>query len=355
MEKKTRILVCPLDWGLGHATRCVPIIRELIKQNAEVIIAADNRALYFLEKEFPELQAIKFHGFNVRYASKGNMLLKMGLSVPGFLFNILKENRKLKSIIHQHEIDGVISDNRFGLWNKRVPCIYLTHQVSIISPVLGTFINKINRFFISNYTECWIPDNPGKENLSGKLSGRKNKPANAIFIGPLSRFNAVNIMDKPKKYDLAVILSGPEPQRTIFETKVIQELKQKALKAAIIKGVTENDESYKIGNIDIFSHLGSNEFQAIIEESEVIISRPGYSTLMDLAVLNKKAVFVPTPGQTEQEYLGKYLAGKGMGIYIKQEKFSLDSLFLNDLKLNPVRLTSISVLKERVSEFLRKC
>jgi uncharacterized protein (TIGR00661 family) len=354
MNQKLRILVCPLDWGLGHATRCVPVIRELQRQGAEVILAADNRPFGFFKKEFPELETIRFPGFNVRYPAGANMVVKMALSAPGFIIEIIKENQRLKKLVSSLNIDGVISDNRFGLWNKQIPCVYISHQINIISPVLERLINSINHFFISRYMECWIPDHSGKGKLSGRLSESKRFPANASFIGPLSRFTEPT-GDREKKYEFAVILSGPEPQRTIFESLLVKEFKNKPYNVALVRGVTESDENYILGNIEVFSHLNTTALQEVIESSEVIVSRPGYSTIMDLAVLNKKAVFVPTPGQTEQEYLGKYLATKGIGIYQTQEKFNIDNLMLSNPNNEPISSSLPSNLKESISRFLSSC
>ncbi|HET6244767.1 MAG: glycosyl transferase family 28 [Bacteroidetes bacterium] len=348
-----RILICPLDWGLGHATRCVPIIRELLNQGAEVIIASERRPLHFLKQEFPQLQFISFEGYNIRYPSKTGMILKMAIKTPQILWRIYKEHQELKKIIASHAISAVISDNRFGLWSKKIPCVFITHQIKIKSPVFEKLLYKINCFFIRKYSECWIPDLPGSENLSGDLSHNAILPSNAFFIGPLSRFSPGKENTYEKKYDLMVIISGPEPQRTNFENIVLGQLKDKAIKAAVVRGVTESKEIYQLtDNITVYAHLNTEALKEIILASQLVLCRPGYSTIMDLAVLNKKAAFIPTPGQTEQEYLAKHLTEKGKGVYFNQNKFSLEALYLNPLKNLPLKASQSNLLKEKIVSFL---
>jgi uncharacterized protein (TIGR00661 family) len=349
--KPPRILVCPLDWGLGHASRCVPVIDELLKEGADVVIAADNRPLEFLKKEFPSLEFIKFPGFNVRYPAKGNMVLKMASSTPDFLLKIISEHLRLRKISKQHHISGIISDNRFGLSHPKIPAVFITHQVNIISPILEKQVNILNRFFINRYQECWIPDNEGEDNISGKLSQRRVELPRIRYIGPLSRFKKAE-EESESKYDIAAVLSGPEPQRTIFETKLIAALEKKALKSILIRGVTESEQWYRKGNLEIRSYADTKTLQSILESSELIITRPGYSTIMDLAALKKKAVFVPTPGQTEQEYLGKYLSDKGMGTLVDQESFNPETFFVQDKNIQPINFNSRSSLNKAVFDFL---
>ncbi|MDQ3193168.1 MAG: glycosyltransferase [Bacteroidota bacterium] len=354
LSKNTpRVLVCPLDWGLGHATRCVPIIKALLDQGAEVIIASEKRPLHFLKQEFPGLQFIPFEGYNIKYPSKTGMILKMAFSTPKILWSIYKEHQFLKKIIVDHNISAVISDNRFGLWSTSIPSIFITHQIRIKSPVFENLLFKINSFFINRYDECWIPDFSGSENLSGGLSHYGLLPGNAVFIGPLSRFTRNKTSVSQKTYDLTVIISGPEPQRSKFENIVLNQLKGKALKAAVVRGVTESKEYYQLTeNIDVYAHLDTAALSKIILDSELVLCRPGYSTIMDLAVLNTKAVFVPTPGQTEQEYLAKHLTEKGMGIYFNQKKFVLESLFLNRPKFEAIEFKENNLLDIKIKVFL---
>ncbi len=308
--KNPNILVCPLDWGIGHASRCVPIIDELLEQGANAIIGADKRPLAFLKSEYPQLKTIVFPGYEFSYPKNGNMVIKMGLQVPKIMAGIRREHILLDKIINGHKIDAVISDNRFGLWSKRIPAIFMTHQLRVKIPGKNQFGEKmlfrLNKWFVNKYKECWVPDFAGDNNLSGELSHFQNDIGSLFYIGPLSRFSKIKSDSVSKKFqnDILVVLSGPEPQRTILENKILGELQKLDLKCIVVGGKTELKEQKRISEDILFhSHLDSNDLFEAFQNSGFIISRPGYSTIMDLAALGKKAVFIPTPGQTEQEYL----------------------------------------------------
>jgi len=331
-----RILVCPLDWGLGHATRCIPIIRELNRQGAEVVIGASARPLAMLKQEFPTHEFVDFPGYGVLYPSTGNMAVKMLLSIPKVLVGIGREHRKLHEIIAAKKIDGVISDNRYGLWSKTTPCVFITHQIIIKSPLFQDRLYRLNLKYINKYTACWIPDSAGAFNLSGDLSHLSRKyelPENARFIGILSRFSEIKSPSQNSQssylYDLLVLLSGPEPQRTIFEKEVLTQLQGTDLRTLVVRGMPESDgKEQPSENVTLIPHLATVEMHKAFMSSAVVLSRPGYSTLMDLAFLNKKAIFVPTPGQTEQEYFAKSYRKRGMFFSASQGKFELKKAML---------------------------
>jgi len=369
MKSRKRILVCPLDWGLGHASRCIPVIRELIDSDLEVIIGADNGPLALLKRELPQLEFIEFPGYSVSYSKNGSMPLKMMLSSLRVFVEIYREHSLLKSIIKNYKIDAIISDNRFGLWSNTVPAVFITHQVMVKCPkhlkFLEPLIHRLNKFFIDKYDECWIPDLEGIENLSADLSHRYPLPKNAEFIGSLSRFDtnglAINESDNPERsYDLMAIISGPEPQRSIFEKIVLKQLEGTSLKAIIVRGVPEENEKIQLTeNLETISHLETNQMRAMMLSSGLILSRAGYSTIMDLAVLRKKAILVPTPGQTEQEYLAELFHQKGVFYRVSQEDFSseggLKCAIEKSAEFKGIDLTNDGLLlKKRVKGFIDK-
>lgn len=325
MQNQKRILICPLDWGLGHATRCIPIIRLLLKNKAEVFVAADGGPLALLQKEFPQLHFIPFAGYNIQYPKSGSMTLKMLLSAPKILNRIKSEQLELEKMIDHHKIDVVISDNRYGCYSKKVKSIFITHQLMIKAPLGEAILHKKVLSYVKKYNECWVPDSVAAK-LSGDLSHKFPLPENAFFVGPLSRFkySAVNI----KKYDLMAIVSGPEPQRSIFEKIVLKNLKESKLDALMVCGKADvQKQTKKDENVTIVSHLSAEEMQEAILSSRMILSRSGYSTIMDLATLGKKALFIPTPGQTEQEYLAKLYLDNGIAMCATQSEFDLQKAF----------------------------
>jgi len=324
---RPRILVAPLDWGLGHATRCIPIINELIKQHCEVIIAADGSPFFLLKKEFPTIVFLRIKGYKIQYSRNTKWLFfKLLLQFPKIIFSIWKENSWLEKIVNEYRIDAVISDNRFGVYNKRIPSVYITHQLHIKAGNVFSekIAQKIHFHFIKKYNNCWVPD--FKENgLAGELSHPANAHSNVLYIGPLSRFEKIN--DVPKVYNLLISLSGPEPQRTIFENMILIQLKTFKKKVLLVRGLPDENKKLQAGmkSLEIVNHLSAEELNLAFQQSEMIISRSGYSTIMDLVKLGKNAILVPTPGQTEQEYLSNYLMEKKYFYSVQQDYFSLET------------------------------
>ncbi|MCE5330732.1 MAG: hypothetical protein LLF95_01165 [Bacteroidales bacterium] len=305
-----KILLCPLNWGLGHATRCVPIIRELVADGHEVVIAADGFPLEFLHQQFPNLRLIEVSSYAVRYSSGKTQVLAMLWNLPNIFAGIRKEHSWLKKLLKNEHFDQVISDNRFGLWNKKTHCIYITHQLMVKMPlmlkILEPLIWLIHRVVILRYNECWIPDTEGKENLSGDLSHKYPLPRNAEFIGPLSRFRDFESKNIDDTYEAVAVLSGVEPQRSIFEHELMRRFQHSGQKMLIVCGQpTAKKRSYHVGDVTLVSHLHDEELAPILKGAKKIISRSGYSSIMDLEALNclGKTELIPIPGQTEQEYL----------------------------------------------------
>ncbi len=322
---KKRILVAPLNWGLGHATRCIPMISALLENDFDPIIASDGVALELLRKEFPQLICLELPGYDIKYSKKGYFLkLKLLKDSPKVINTIKAEKKAIKQIVQTYKIDGIISDNRFGVYNELVPSVFLTHQLQVLSGNTTWLSTKMHQNIIRRFDECWVPDTIGTANLSGKLG--HVTPSNIIVkhIGPLSRFKK---LDFELKYDITVLLSGPEPQRQMLEEKLLMEFRHFDGKVLFIRGVVEEEHSvHQKKNLTIHNYLMGAELELALNESELIVSRSGYTTIMDLAKLGKKAYFIPTPGQFEQEYLAKRLTEKGIVPSCKQNEFSLDKL-----------------------------
>lgn len=329
MSSKKKILVAPLNWGLGHATRCIPIIEELMAQGAEVILAAEEHPKALLQKEFPKLEFIDLPGYDITYPSGGNMAVHMIKLMPKILNGIKKEGEQLKKHIEKYAINGVISDNRFGLHTGAVPTVFITHQVMIKSPYAESILQKLNRRFINKFTQCWIPDFEGTENLSGELSHKYKLPEQAQFIGPLSRFRSAQLTENEMENEVIAIISGPEPQRTLFQHIVTTELEINNIRSLMVLGKASNHQDSQHEKITIKSHLKAADLEAAIAKSKVVVARSGYSTIMDLAAMGKKAILVPTPGQTEQEYLAQYHAEKKHFYCVEQDRFDLDEALEN--------------------------
>ena len=319
MNSKKRILVTPLDWGLGHASRCVPIAKNLEKEGYELVFAASGRPLELLIQEFPKNDFIKLEGYNISYPKNGQMALSMLSQLFKIWKGIRQEHKQLQQIIDDYNIDGVISDNRYGLYSKKVPCVFVTHQLQIQSPIFSESLQKINFKYIQKFDECWVPDS-NTHSLSGQLSNANNTPFKCRYVGALSRFES---LEKTEELDILAIVSGPEPQRSIFEELLKKQLIDSKLKAVLVLGKTEENKEYEIGNLKVVSHLTAKLLNQQMVNANVVISRSGYSTIMDIAKLHKKAIFVPTPGQTEQLYLAKYFYDKNRAFAMHQKELDI--------------------------------
>lgn len=337
--KPLHILISPLDWGLGHASRCIPVIYQLIKAGHKVTIAGYGRSIILLQKEFPHLESIELHGFSPSYSEAGNMILHLFMLLPKFIGTIFREHRELKRLINLYHFDIIIADNRYGLWNKQVRSILITHQVMLKTPAWLKFaeypLYRFSRLLISRFDECWIPDYKESPGLSGDLSHKYPLPENARFIGPLSRFQQSE--PPPEKNSITgkiiAIISGPEPQRSIFEDILTNQLSGINQPGTILSGKPEFENSLTTeSELTILPHLPTGEMSSLINSSSLVICRSGYSSIMDLQALGAKALFVPTPGQTEQIYLAELHQKAGTALWREQESLNLKVDIDNALK-----------------------
>jgi uncharacterized protein (TIGR00661 family) len=339
---RPRVLVAPLDWGLGHATRCIPIIFKLLEQNCEVIVAAEAAGRILLQKEFPDLVFIELRGYRMQYSrNRFWMPIKLILQFPKLMYRVYAERRWLQKTVDEYKIDAVLSDNRLGLSYKKIPCIYITHQLLIKTGSRFTerIAQKIHYHFINKYNACWVPDAGGEINLAGELSHPANLPKVTLkYLGLLSRFKKTDV---EFKYDLCIILSGPEPQRTIFEKLILNEAKDFRGNVILLRGLPGKLLVNELNNtgLEIKNHLPVAELSTVLQQSKMIISRCGYTTVMDLVKLQKRAILVPTPGQTEQEYLAHYLHQQKLFYCAAQKNFSLQDILKNAADFHYAELT----------------
>lgn len=322
------VVVAPLDWGIGHATRCIPIITTLLELGCRVTLAADGRPLALLKREFPELDTLILHGYNIAYPNAGSMALAMARQLPKIWEGITRERESLIDFHRGDRVDLAISDNRFGCSIKGVPSVYLTHQLTIRMPPALRGLEPITRiihcWMARHFDEVWVPDYAGEPNLAGELSHPPWITPPVHFIGPLTRF--IGDSEPDSHYEVVAIISGPEPQRTIFERLLLDQLPRLPMKSLIVLGQTESDQTRHVGTVTVMSHLNSELLERMILGAKAVICRPGYSTLMDLDKLGKRAILVPTPGQTEQEYLAEKGVLDGVHRAVPQDRLELVKL-----------------------------
>lgn len=332
LQPKT-ILFAPLDWGLGHATRCIPLIQHLLDQNQLVVIASEGNIGVLLKNEFPQVQHISLRGYRIQYSRHPRLFVfKLLLQSVRVTFTITHEHFWLKKVVKKFGIDAVVSDNRLGLFHSKIPSIYITHQLSIQTnrPLLTQWINRIHLAFIRRYNECWVPDAEEKGGLGGKLSHPPAPISNVMYLGPISR---LHVQGKSETSTLLLLLSGPEPQRTLFENQLMKQLLTTEWEVVLVRGLPSAVETpidiqhwmqQRRAATQVFSHLNGEDLSVQLEKARWVICRSGYTSVMDLAKLRAKAILVPTPGQTEQGYLAQYLRNQNYFFSTDQEGFLLD-------------------------------
>jgi len=332
MQYQNKVIIAALDWGLGHAARLVPVIEYFVDNNCEVALASSAKAFLFLKQRFPKLKSYELPAYDIKYNAK-SMVMNMMLQLPKIQAVISKENESLKKILNDFKADLIISDNRYGIFHKDIPSVFITHQLQILPPkylsVSKPILLSLHKKMLENFSQIWVPDFQGKNSIAGELS-QINKPSNkTYYIGALSRFKVGNNINNSDSIDYPKILfliSGPEPSRTNFENTILKQLENYKGKSIVLRGMASEELLNNNTNIEIHNHLDDNKLQSIIESSDLIVSRSGYSSIMDVFYLNKKAVFIPTDGQTEQEYLADKL--------MKEKKFY--SQKLKDFDINKI-------------------
>lgn len=311
-----------MDWGLGHTTRCIALIKQFELLGCKVIVAAEGSSAYLLSKEFPKVTILPLPGYRITYTKhKRFFAVKILLQVPRIIKAIRRENAWLQKAVEEHQVDLVISDNRFGFWSRKVPSIFITHQLSIDAPFkwLKKWIRRINYNYINHFTCCWVPDFEGALNIAGELSHTVSMPAIPVkYIGPLSRMSKKEV--NGFSYKWLFVLSGPEPQRTVLEEKILASLPDLPGNILMVRAKPGSEEVLAApANCTIKNHLSNTEMEDAFATSEYVVSRAGYTTVMELLTMGKKAVLIPTPGQTEQEYLAKRLQAQNWCYTCDQE------------------------------------
>ncbi|MGI9159620.1 MAG: hypothetical protein ACR2K1_07695, partial [Saprospiraceae bacterium] len=305
------LLFSCLNWGLGHATRSIPLIRRLEQMGERLLLASDGEALRLLRAEFPHLPSVELPAYGVRYPA-GNMTLNILWQLPGMLLAMRREHALVQELVQKYAIRGIISDNRYGCYSEKVPSVLLTHQLNILPPhpLLSGPVQWANHRALRPFDALWVPDAAGSDNLSGGLSHGVSAHPHTCFIGLLSRMRRY---DQPHLYDVAVVLSGPEPQRTYLERRLLAQAMAIPRRFLFVRGRTDtNQDDYPAGHIRVVSYLTARALNDALLSSELVVFRSVYSSLIDLAVFVKKALLIPTPGQTEQQYLAERMARAGI-------------------------------------------
>lgn len=325
-----KILYTVLDWGLGHATRSKPVISHLIAEGHHLILAGNGRSLLILKQSFPEIEIIEVPGIRFTYPAHALMWMHMAVQIPDIVKSINQEHAAFHKIIREKKPDMIISDHRYGAFDKEIPSFFIGHQLRLQLPKPFHFFEdaiwKQHLKYLRAFDEIWIPDVEDEHNLSGELAHHPaiKQALNIKYLGNLSSVHRTS--DRPQRYEIAAIISGPEPQRSLFEKKITDVVQRIQSETIIVRGLPGSDSQRKSGKLTVVDYMSSSEISALLESVPILICRPGYSTIMDLSALQKNAIVIPTPGQTEQEYLAEYHSLKKHVVSSTQKDFKIEKL-----------------------------
>ena len=316
------MLVAILNWGIGHATRMAPVIRALQYRGAQVTLASDGAALQVLQSIFPSLPTLTLPGYQVRYHAKQPAWWATLQQGPIIRKAIADEHRALVAWVKDHPTDLILSDNRFGCYVPDVPSIFITHQCQPAAPGVGRWLTKHwARQQIRSFDQLAVVDHPALQ-LAGRLAHPAGIKKPVVYLGGLSSLPSP-LPASPAKCDYLVLLSGPEPQRTVLEEAVLGQMSSLSGKVVVVGG---NPRGPLQDHPHYHAYLSPAELFTYWQQARYIIGRAGYSTLMDIAVTGKAACVIPTPGQPEQEYLAELWAARGWVLSQQQRHLSLGDM-----------------------------
>ncbi|MBL7713656.1 MAG: glycosyl transferase family 28 [Chitinophagaceae bacterium] len=335
-KKQLRILIAPLDWGLGHVTRSIPLIRHILSRGHAVVFAGNESQQKYMRSLYPQLHYVPLEGYNVSYSrSPYGMIPRIALQIPKIRKKIREEQAWLQETIKTLNIDAVLSDNRYGLYSKLVPCVFITHQLQVRTGYgkhLDHLLLRLHYRFIEKFTHCWIVDEQADQGLSGSLAHPSRLPRiGADYIGLLSQCAGKTVSALPgKEFYVLILLSGTEPQRSMLSELLWKKAVKSGQHIIFVEGSEKATAPASIpAHISYHKRLNAGELTTAIEAASIVICRSGYSSIMDLIALNKKAILIPTPGQTEQEYLGRHLGKQKIFMVSEQKKFDIQTSLVN--------------------------
>ena len=352
-----KIIICPLDWGLGHATRIIPVINKCVQQGHEVWLGSSGTSERLLKKEFPNLNHIHLPNYRVKYSRFNSQVFAILLQIPFILFSMMRESFIINQLVKKHRFKLIISDNRYTVRNKNAHNVFISHQLNVLFPksikAVGALFNFLQHTLLKKFDEVWLPDEKTRLNISGALSDTTKNQKKTHEIGFLSRFKKTPIKETEKKrYDLLIILSGPEPQRSLLEKKLFQQLNNSNLNILLVRG-TFQLLKIKPTSFEICPYMDTKTLEQTIRSSDLVLCRSGYSSIMDLIRLQKQAILIPTPGQTEQEYLAYWLMKRKYFHSVNQDNIRINQDIQQALTYHPPNEPYSQNLEQRIQKITK--
>ena len=293
------ILFSALNWGYGHVMRSLVLLKKLVKQGNKLYVVGTDEQITLFKTEGLEASYIHQEGYPFQFGGNGNFSLDLFKNLSALKQHFVREQKNVEQLCADFAIDLVIADQSLGVFSRKVPSILITHQLNL---PLSWWEKPAQAFYnkqLKNFQQIWIPDQAPPNNLAGRLSETNRK--NVTYIGWLSRFTEIPKVDK--QFDVGVLVTGPQPYAQQFFEEMCKRFENSPEKVFIIYNGT-NLRTHK--NIVIFQHQATAEMAELLCSAKLLITRSGYSTLMDLYALGIRNVELhATPGQAEQLYLKK--------------------------------------------------
>jgi len=305
--QEKRILIAVLNWGLGHLMRSIPLIKQLQSQGNQVILAVSEEQKKFFQAELTAVEYLHLAAYPFHFRGKGNFGTDLMLQFFTLHRALKKERKALKNWVEEKVIDCVISDQRLGFYNKKVRSILVSHQLKLALPWYQKLFQVYYSYYLKKFDTIWVPDFPDLEKrLSGKLSESKMK--NCLFIGPLSRFQKQTAV---KKYAFGALISGPPPYSHQLLQLVVEKFRKTGKPCFVLSSIAD---SKRMDGVELISYTSTADANELLQSACFLVSRSGYSSIMDFTFLEEKAILIPTPGQYEQVYLAEHLSERFIGL-----------------------------------------
>jgi len=313
-----RILFAVHDWGLGHATRSLVLIRALVQRgDAVTILMAESPGLALLRAELGD--ACEFYPYEdipkpfSRYPAV--FYFRMSCSVPQIWLRFTLEQRLTERLVRERRLDAVVSDSRLGVWSREAPSYCVFHSLRQIIPgrprQLERIVERAQRYALRGYRAILVPDVEGDDALAGDLAHDLDVDwrGKLVYIGPLSELQPNGAAED---IDYFFSISGVEPHHTMLAERVLAALPALRGRSVVALGRPGSAADVRtVGNATIHGYLDRRAQGEMLARARVIVGRSGYTTLMEAAGFGKRALFVPTPGQSAQEYLAKFHCERG--------------------------------------------
>lgn len=336
-----RILYAVGSWGLGHATRSLPLITSLLDTNASLTIVSTGRALAVLRGELQD--RCEFLDWPDVPHTVGRtawgFYLKTAAAIPRYLAVVRREQQWTAQLLRARHFDRIVSDNRYGIQHPDVPSFHVVHGLRFIAPgrvhLIERRLETVNYRWLGHLRQVIVPDTQ-EDQLSGDLAHSLEVfPQRVItYAGILSRLRRRAVSED---LDLFVTLSGPEPQRSMLERLILQQLPSVRGRIVVTLGKPDAAAHTRVGSADVYGYLDRSGQEEMMNRARLVLCRSGYSTIMDLAELQRRAVLIPTPGQTEQMYLARYHQARGTAFAVDQRRLDLRAALARGATLPPFR------------------